>query len=245
MHPNKKTINLVIDNCVYSPALFQAALDLAVAAKHTHYADIHIIVPQALLYEISGFKATNAEQLLSPRLQKDSGVRKLRGFVEHGLKEGVLVIPPPSPTEKEFFLKHGLSRQKKTHVSRVSGAKSPKDFADSAIVDWLKNHQPNQDTHFIIATQDSPLINDLVHSIQGDCNAPKHLDHFEQFDQACMALWIAEESKLMQAHVAAESGVSPCPAKARALHRLSDSVPLLSSILQQPRVADNPSFGRS
>jgi|GEM_PF-5357113 len=229
MDQKKKNIHLIIDNNTYTPKLLRAALDIAVAAKHTDYANIRIIMPPALLYEISGFKACDAGQLLSQALRKDTGVRNLRALIEYGLQEQVLTIPNRSTAETEFFRRHGLLNGARHHTASLAGPASPKDFADYAIVDWLRNHQPDANTHFIISTQDSPLIADLMDAIPGNKEGRNHLNYFEQFDQKCTALWLEEESRQIQ-RFAIEHQPTIRPIAHNALVRLSDSVPPLADI---------------
>jgi len=192
---HKKHISIIIDYCMYTPAVFQAAVDVAVAAKRTNYADITVVVPPSLLYEYTKYKAFNAKQLLSSVLRKDKGVRQLRSMFEYGLREQVLQIPTPTPAETEFFSSIERPADVSAHLTPMAGPRSPADFADFAIVEWLKSHQPDATHHFIISSRDDGVVTGLINSVRGDPHMPDHLNYFENVDQKCMALWLTEESE--------------------------------------------------
>lgn len=228
MDTPKKTINIVIDFCTYSPAMLQAAVDMAAAAKQTDYANMRIVIPPALLYEMSGGKATCTKQLLSPALRKDKGVRALREIIDYGMRKRVILIPKCSEAETRFFSEHKLWHGERQHPANLPGPKAPADFGDHAILDWLVRNPPNAYNHFVVSTQDAGVSAGLMHAVPGNINDEGHLNFFEEFDQKCMAQWIAEESECIKKHAALYRDARP--ATVDALSRLDKNGPALSDI---------------
>lgn len=234
--PRTRHVSIIIDNCAYTPALLQAALEVSVAAKRSGYAEMCVIIPPALLYELSGHKAADAETLLHEDTEKDKGLRALRAAVEYGINEGVLMIPECSTAETLFFNTHPLPSRRSKKGPVLPGASSPKDFADAAIVDWLRKNSPGREHHVIVACPDNGAVASIVEVLPGTINTPDHLNYFEHFDQKCMALWLAEEAREIKEHhkarmtVPRESGGSYQQEMGKILKHLDSSLGELRSL---------------